>query len=239
VKNVSGVLICVPAGSQSVTAQTMESIYRTGQWLTHNRIENRLCWFAASDIVEVRNLFLTMWYDAYPAFSHVLFVDSDMGFGPELIRDMLAFDKPMTGVLYAKRSPNPKVVGTLFPDHSSADVQKGFIPAHEIGFGVVTIKRRVVETMLKRMPELSDTLPSVLGEAAEFKLKRLIRAFDPIKTDTMRLSEDLSFCQRWRECDGEIWANIEHRISHMGPFDFGLRYAGILARNEKTIAEAA
>lgn len=239
-KNVSGVLICVPAFGQSVAAQTMEALFSTAQWLTANQINNRLCWFSAADIVEVRNLFLTIWYDCNPGYSHLLFVDADMGFSPHLVRDMLTFGKPLTGTLYAKRQMPARCVGTLFEGHTSADVRQGFLPARDLGCGVMMITRRVVETMLKKWPEMSDGLPNVLSQAADFKLKRLIRAFDPIREGDMRLSEDISFCHRWRECDGEIWANIEHRISHVGPFDYAIRYAGVLENNERVMkAEAA
>lgn len=236
-KNVSGVLICVPAYGQSVTAQTMESLFSTAQWLTANGINNRLCWFSAADIVEVRNLFLTIWYDTYPGYSHMLFVDADMGFSPHLIRDMLEFNKPLSGTLYAKRQNPPRCVGTLMPGHSTKDVVKGFLPAQDLGCGVMMITRRVVETMLKKWPELSDGVPGVLSQAADFKLTRLIRAFDTIRDGNRRLSEDISFCHRWRECGGEIWANINHRISHVGPFDFAVRYAGILEANEHAQAK--
>ena len=40
---------------------------------------------------------------------------------------------------------------------------------------------------------------------------------------------------------GEIWANVKHRISHVGPFDFAIRYQGIMESNEanaEALAEA-
>jgi hypothetical protein len=51
------------------------------------------------------------------------------------------------------------------------------------------------------------------------------------------LSEDVSFCSRWREgCGGEIWANINHKISHVGPFDFHMRYQGVLEAKAQQVA---
>lgn len=230
------VMVCVPAYGQSVTAQTMESLFTLAQFLTINQVRNQLSWFSAADIVEVRNLFLTVWYDAHPQFSHLLFIDADMGFPPELIRDMLKFNKPLTGAFYARRQMPASVVGaTLNADHTIKDVKQGFLPANYVGAGIMLIQRSMIKQMLEKKPELIDALPSVLANATPFPIKRLIRAFDTILEDDRRLSEDVSFCYRWREeCGGEVWANVDHKISHVGPFDYHLRYAGVLENKAKS-----
>lgn len=233
-----GILICIPAYGQTMTAQTAETLYSVGQWLTKQGIPNQLSWFSAADIVEVRNLFLTVWYDGHPEFSHMLFIDADMGFHPMLVRDMIKFDKPLIGALYAKRQMPASVVGSLPEGHSIKDVKHGFMRATDLGAGVMLISRAVVDLLIARMPELCDTLPSVLTHATPFKLHRLIRAFDPIKDGTRRLSEDVSFCHRYIECGGEIWANVDHKISHVGPFDYAIRYAGVL-ENKAAVAAGA
>ena len=34
------------------------------------------------------------------------------------------------------------------------------------------------------------------------------------------LSEDFSFCRRWTDLGGEIWADLESRLDHVGPATF-------------------
>jgi hypothetical protein len=41
---------------------------------------------------------------------------------------------------------------------------------------------------------------------------------DP-KTATY-LSEDFAFCKRWTDIGGEIWADLESRLDHVGPSVF-------------------
>jgi len=31
------------------------------------------------------------------------------------------------------------------------------------------------------------------------------------------LSEDFAFCKRWTDIGGEIWADLESRLDHVGP----------------------
>lgn len=236
----TGILICVPAYGQTMNAQTAMSLYTTAQFLSAKGIHNKLTWYSAADIEDVRNLFVTTWYDGHPEFSHLLFVDSDMGFEPELIRDFIRFDKPLLGVLYAKRKMPASIVGTVPEGHSINDVVHGFIRATGMGCGVMMIAREVITTMLERMPELSDAIPSVLAEATpDLNLTRIIRAFDKIRDGNMRLSEDMSFCHRWMACGGELWANVNHKISHVGPFDYAIRYGGVLAAKAKGELEQA
>ena len=111
----------------------------------------------------------------------------------------------------------------------NAGRQKGFIEVDGVGAGVLLIQRSAIEQMLKKMPNLSDkgapkTSPLARG------LDRLIRAFDPITTDVGRLSEDFSFCHRWRvECGGEIWASTNRKITHVGLHHYEGRYGDAAA----------
>jgi hypothetical protein len=34
------------------------------------------------------------------------------------------------------------------------------------------------------------------------------------------LSEDFSFCKRWTDMGGEIWADLQSRLDHVGPTTF-------------------
>lgn len=240
----TGILIFVPAYGQSMTAHTAQSLYKLASWLTIQKINHNLTWYSGADIEEVRNLAITRWYDGHPEYSHILFVDSDMGFEPELIRDYIRFDKPLIGCLYAKRSQNVEIVGMAPEGHSLKDVVHGFIRSDGIGGGVMMISREVIKTMIEKWPFLADPIPSVLAAATpDMKLTRIIRCFDKIRGDDLRLSEDMSFCYRWLACGGEIWANVKHRISHVGPFDYAIRYGAFLeakAEEEaKKQAEAA
>jgi hypothetical protein len=78
--------------------------------------------------------------------------------------------------------------------------------------------------MLRALPELSDVEAARTSPLAK-DFSRLIRAFDPLFVDKTRLSEDFSFCHRWRQCGGQIWANTAHQITHAGLHRFKARYS--------------
>ena len=102
---------------------------------------------------------------------------------------------------------------------------KGFIEVEGCGAGVMLIARDCIEQMLKKLPKISDTAAPKNSPLAR-GLNRLIRAFDPITLDAGRMSEDFSFCHRWRvECGGEIWASTNRKITHVGVHHFEGRWA--------------
>jgi hypothetical protein len=39
--------------------------------------------------------------------------------------------------------------------------------------------------------------------------------------DGHRLSEDYSFCKKWIDCGGEIWANVDEFVEHIGMYTYG------------------
>jgi hypothetical protein len=283
-----GILIHVPSADQKMNTVTAQSLFNAASYLASVGIPTGLESSSASDIEDMRNLAVTCWYDQYPEFSHLLFVDSDMGFPcdtaygkPNLIRDMIKFDKPLVGCFYAKRKADPEIVGSADP-HTIADVQHGFIKVTGMGCGVMLIHRDVITTMLEKLPHISDRVTSLLARARpDAKLNRIIGAFAKLHTDErmlnearinsellqalgrsedleqsvgtwlegiknnrlhdgrrLRMSEDMSFCYRWIEqCGGEVWANVRHHISHIGPFDYHLRYESILEAKAKAEAE--
>lgn len=285
-----GVLIHVPSADQKMNTVTAQSLFNLASYFASAGIPTAMESSSASDIEDMRNLAVTCWYDQYPMFSHLLFIDSDMGWPcevdygkPNLIRDMIKFDKPVMGCFYAKRKKEPEVVGTAEP-HTLADVQHGFMKVTGMGCGVMMIHRDVITTMLEKLPHISDRVTSLLARSRpDANIKRIIGAFAKLQTDErmleearinsdllaalgrsedletatanwlsaikenrthdgrrLRMSEDMSFCYRWiNQCGGEVWANVNHRINHIGPFDYAIRYQGILeAKDEQNKAAA-
>lgn len=238
------VTVCLPAYGSSVTSYTTESLWTLAQWFTDVRIQSSLCWLDMNGIEDCRNTFLTIWYDHMPDSTHLLFVDADMKFSHSLIQDMLRFNQPVVGCLYSKRQMHPAdAVGVVLnANETPADTVDGFLKVRAVGAGVLLIRRDAIKTMLEKLPDLIDDGPVEYQTAAPtlqgYGAKRYIKAFDKLKVDGHQpLSEDLAFCERWRQCGGDVWANVEHLIGHIGKFNFAIRYADTLELQEKANRE--
>jgi hypothetical protein len=175
-----------------------------------------------------------------PAATHFLFVDADIGFTPEQVfrliecgADMVAGVYPIKRVNWdkAKRvlmSDRPQVASAALdyvleiedPDH--VVVVNGFTRVRYAGTGFLMIRRHVLEKMCAHPAYASlqflreHSLDALAGSLNRFALFECM--IDP-KTGTY-LSEDFAFCKRWTDIGGEIWADLESRLDHVGPSVF-------------------
>jgi hypothetical protein len=236
------ILVATPAYGEMFYTPYVSSLVRLQRLMMRHKWEMTFISISYADIVESRNFLLTHWYDKTDA-THLLFIDADMGYEAQLVADMVQLDRPVVGVVYPKRQINLERLAERAAEgqpferaraqahdfivrrgaKSRQVIRNGFIAVEGCGTGLFLIRRDCITEMLRKMPELTDTSAPKNSPIAK-TLDRLIRAFDHLITDGMRLSEDFSFCHRWRQCGGEIWANITHEVTHVGLQRFAARY---------------
>src|SRR6267154_3904977 len=190
-------------------------------------------------ITRARANLVTLFLDD-PAASHLLFVDADIGFMPEQVfrliesgADMVAGVYPIKRVNWDKarrviETNRPKVASAALdyvleindPDHVT--VVNGFTRVRYAGTGFLMIRRHVFEKMCAHPAYAplqffrEHSLDALAGSPNRFALFECM--IDP-KTATY-LSEDFAFCKRWTDIGGEICADLESKLDHVGPSVF-------------------
>jgi hypothetical protein len=90
------------------------------------------------------------------------------------------------------------------------------------GTGFLMIRRHVLERMCQH-PAYAAL--QFFGEHSHDELAgspnrfALFECMIDAKTGTY-LSEDFAFCRRWTDIGGEIWADLQSRLDHVGPSVF-------------------
>ncbi len=190
-------------------------------------------------ITRARANLVTMFLDD-PAATHLLFVDADIGFRPEQVfrliesgADMVAGVYPIKRVNWdkAKRmleSGRPKVASAALDyvleidDPENVVVVNGFTRVRYAGTGFLMIRRHVLEAMCRHPAYASlqffreHSHDALAGSPNRFGL---FECMIDQKTGTY-LSEDFAFCKRWTDMGGEIWADLQSRLDHVGPSVF-------------------
>jgi hypothetical protein len=188
-------------------------------------------------ITRARANLMTLFLDD-PTATHFLFVDADIGFEPEQVfrliesgADMVAGVYPIKRVNWdkAKRvieSKRPKVPSAALdyvleindPDHVA--VVNGFTRVRYAGTGFLMIRRHVFEKMCLAYASLQffreHSLDALAGSPNRFAL---FECMIDANSGTY-LSEDFAFCKRWTDMGGEIWADLQSRLDHVGPSVF-------------------
>ena len=175
-----------------------------------------------------------------PTATHLLFVDADIGFTPQQVFRLIESGGDMVAGVYPIKRVNwnkaRRAIHTGRPDVPSAAldyvleidnpdqvvVVNGFARVRYAGTGFLMIRRRVLETLcahpgyasLQFFREHSDDV--LAGNPNRFALFECM--IDPA-TGTY-LSEDFAFCKRWTDLGGQIWADLDSRLDHVGPSVF-------------------
>ncbi len=216
----ANVFVFIPSFRGQISAVTFETSHRLMSGLMAKGIPASIASYSYFDIAELRNMVLSVWYDTMPGSSHILFVDDDMGFAPELIHDMLAFDEPVVGAVYPKRCAPRQWSGSGI---EAAEYRPGFIEVEGIGGGCLLIKRDAITQMVEGYPELVRPYMT-LDDMKNAGGTRTLSFFDQMITEEGKVSEDFSFCRRWRALKGGnekvVWASVAYELQHVGPWIF-------------------
>lgn len=152
--------------------------------------------------------------DANP--THIIFIDVDIGFDETSILKLLLADKDIVGGLYPKKNlPIDYVVNGI----PGATREGSLLKVRDIGTGFMCIKRSVIEKMIEKFSDLKyKTRIGLDPKCDDFTYALFDGMIDPVSKDY--LSEDYTFCKRWIEMGGEIWADTSIVLDHSGHYKF-------------------
>jgi hypothetical protein len=174
---------------------------------------------------------------SHPEATHLLFVDADIGFEPPHVTRLLALDVDIAACMYplkqffwneaaVARARAGELITTAAlryvgkPCAGAARQQRGdFVSAEFAGTGFMLISRGAITRMIGAYPQLYYTLAHVpLATSPDL----LYALFDTsIDADSGHyLSEDYTFCARWRALGGTIWLDTQSALTHAGPHDY-------------------
>jgi hypothetical protein len=217
----------IPAFGNNLTTTTFMTTLALQQALAQKSINTSVSALSFPDIAELRSMAFTIWYDTMPSVDYLLFIDSDMGFPPDMVIDMMLFDEPIVGTIYPQRRVPTSWAGS--GNGNPVTERRGnFMLVEGVGMGCTLIRRDVGHKLLEAYPELVDRRLELHPAAGIMKAagaNRLIRCFEKLDLpDRGIVSEDLSFCIRWNKCGGKVWAAINYPISHVGYYDYQGNY---------------
>ena len=146
--------------------------------------------------------------------THLMFVDADIQFNPQDIVKLVAHDKDIVGGIYPQKTLPPKmVVNTLNNGACEGDL----VEVGTLGTGFMLIKRAVFERMI-------DAGAQKYTDAIGLSTVENDHQYDffncTIDSQGRYLTEDWSFCRKWRELGGAIWADTSIALAHVGYYRF-------------------
>jgi hypothetical protein len=171
-----------------------------------------------------------------PSATHLLFIDADIGFEADQVLRLIESGAEMCAAVYPiKRidwqrmknalsgaEPNPAAslqYAFEVEDPNAVIANSGFIKVRYAGTGFLMIRRAAIERMCAQYPHLRYRRDHSIDAATESD-NRFALFECMIADDGTYLSEDFAFCKRWSDMGGEIWADLNSRLHHIGPMTF-------------------
>lgn len=231
------VMICTPMYNSQCTAQYTISMVNLMSKLPYVKDLEVVTLFALNEslIHKTRNLLAHSFLKS--DCTHLLFIDSDIGFNPEQIIKLMQSDKDVVCGIYPKKNikwelVTDAVLGGVPPTelHKHAveylyipenlDTEDELVEVKRAATGMMMISRNVFEKLADKVPSfvLEDNLENV------FQLNEEIKEyfFTSIDEETrVYLHEDFNFCKLWIAAGEKIYAASWVELNHSGTYTFG------------------
>ena len=138
----------------------------------------------------------------------LVFIDCDVDWNPEDFFKLLEHDVDIVGATYPKKGDEetyPVKVQNGIEGWTGVD-EKGLVEVEGIGTGFLKINKNALKQIYESCEEYTEP----------HKEKPIKMVFD-IKIENGELvSEDISFCDKWRDLGGKIYFDPSINLSHVG-----------------------
>jgi hypothetical protein len=156
-------------------------------------------------------------------FTHMLCVDSDMGFDPNDVLKLILADREYIGATGCKKEYPLKFCANYCsedgePYKVEVEIDKGIIKCTEVGAAFMLMSKSCA---VKMVEAYKDTLGWETGKDENGQPTFEYAVYDPMvfttpKGKRIRWAEDFSFCKRWRAIGGLIYLMPEIELKHTG-----------------------
>jgi len=149
--------------------------------------------------------------------THLMFIDSDIGWEPWHLLVMLDAQKDVIGGLYPMKSLPIKWCVNGIPGQPEPAPEENNIEVSKTGTGFLLIKREVFEK-LDAHPATKPFKNDIgLDPALDPYMKTY---FDTAVREGRYYSEDWTFCENWRDLGGQVWVDKRVLLRHTGTYTF-------------------
>lgn len=157
-----------------------------------------------------------------PQPTHMLFCDDDMDWNPEDVAYMLMLNRDFLAAAGPRKKYPIDFAYQLCDDYSNPiplyhEIETNVAEVSAVGAAFMMISRACAQKIVDAHPEQEFDFSDTEVECA---------VFDPIIVNVgpeyprRRLSEDYSFCYRWRKLGGKVEVLLSVRLGHTGSHRF-------------------
>lgn len=163
-------------------------------------------WAQDSLIAHARNVCMAKFMESN--CTDMLFLDSDVACGPGVFSRLMTHDADVVAGVYRVKNDEERYPVVPIEGGAVQDTKTGLLEVKDIPFGLVRIRREVIEKMTAAEPDNWF----YANNAERMKCQAL---FNTEIRDHTFWGEDYYFCRKWRALGGKIYVDPEFRLAHV------------------------
>lgn len=153
-------------------------------------------------VQRARNDIFKLAYDA--KVDDLVFIDCDVDWNPADFFKLLEHNVPLVAAPIIKKSDQILTYSVKAPDYEPEE--NGLVPVMGCATGFMRIRREAIEKIWDAAPEYRE----------QHKPEPIRMVFDVKIIDGELWSEDIVFCERWRELGGKVYIDPTINCGHSG-----------------------
>jgi hypothetical protein len=201
-----------------MTEQTFMSFVKWGNTCRQLNIDWTVETMTNESLISRARNTLTAKFLNTPESTHLMFIDSDIGWEPWHLLVMLNARKDVIGGLYPMKSlPVKWCVNGIPGKEEGTPEQPHLVEVSKTGTGFLLIKRDVFEKLNQHPATRPFNNDIGLPEELNPYMKTY---FDTAVRENRYYSEDWTFCENWRDLGGEVYVDKRVLLRHVGTYVF-------------------
>lgn len=224
------VLLATPAYGGQVTASYFQSVLSFRDAANHRGLQVDVMTVTNESLItRGRNEIVATFMAG--DWTDLLWVDADIKFSPEHAFRLLDSHHQVCATPYAMKGLDWNKVAAAEGDADAhqaasivsvvnyidgADIVDGFAEVLDAGTGFMRVKRSALQLLIAAHPETAYETENNVENRTRWAL------YDCIIRDGRYLSEDYTFCRRWQDVGGKVYADVASpHLGHTGSYTFG------------------
>ena len=209
--------ICMPCYGGQLTESTFMSYIKWANMARQLGIDWTVETMTNESLISRARNTLTAKFLHTKESTHLMFIDSDIGWEPWHLLVMLDAQKDVIGGLYPMKSMPIKWCVNGIPGQPEPAPEQNLIEVSKTGTGFLLIKREVFEKL--------DAHPATKPFKNDIGLDPVLDPymktyFDTAVREGRYYSEDWTFCENWRDLGGQVWVDKRVLLRHTGTYTF-------------------
>lgn len=202
------IMVATPTYTGELHHRYVSSLMAATVYCLYHKVELELNIVAGSSLIQYARNQLVREFLQDETYTHIMWIDADVGFDPRAIMRLLDHDKDVVGGVYPMKCMPVQWPYEPMPGEQSTGLHRAKI----MPGGFLLCSRRAMQALADRAPKYWHYMNGMRFKTAH--------VFDLVYENDVLLGEDVIFSRRLIEAGFDVWCDPDLPFQHFGMFEW-------------------